>query len=253
MILSSLRIASVAAATLGLVSPLSAAEPSIIAKARALLGTEAALNAVNSVHYTGTLTTTDPVDPTKKTSAPIDIIFQRPDQQRIQASGPRIIEVTALDGYDGWQRQQETADPTKWQQTLLGPDQIKSLRANTIENLTFFRVPPGSSVKLEEAGTASFDGVDCVKLAYTHAPKIAFIRYFEKTTGRLVFTETAAGGTIREEGEIRVNGVRFPKSIVSASKNAAGQIQRVTIEFDKITVNEVFPAKLFQPPTLLAK
>lgn len=246
----SLRFLSTVCAALSVAAGVTAAEPAIIAKARALIGTEAALNAVNSVHFTGILTTSDPVDPSKKTSAPIDIIFQRPDQQRIQASGPRIIEVTALDGYDGWQRQQETADPTKWQQTLLGPDQIKSLRANTLENLSFFRPPAGSGVKVEESGTASFDGVDCVKISYTHAPKIVFIRYFEKTTGRLVFTETAAGGTIRESGEIRVNGIKFPKSIVTTSKNAAGQLQRVTIDFEKVVVNEQFPSSMFNPPAL---
>jgi outer membrane lipoprotein-sorting protein len=249
----SLRLFPTVCAALCLAAGAVAAEPAIIAKARTLLGSEAALNAVTSVHYTGTLTTTDPTDPTKKTSAPIDIIFQKPDQQRIQASGPRIIEVTALDGYDGWQRQQETADPTKWQQTLLGPDQIKSLRANTIENLSFFRPPPGAPVRVEETGTASFDGIDCVKISYTHGPKIVFIRYFEKTTGGLVFTETAAGGTIRESGEIRVSGIKFPKSIVTTSKNAAGQLQRVTIDFDKVVVNEPFPAKMFAPPALLAR
>lgn len=250
---SPLRSLSTVYAALCLAAGAVAAEPAIIAKARALIGTEAALNAVNSVHYTGTLTTLDPTDPSKKTSAPIDIIFQKPDQQRIQASGPRIIEITALDGYDGWQRQQETADPSKWQQTLLGPDQIKSLRANTIENLSFFRPPPGAPVRVEETGTASFDGIDCVKISYTHGPKIVFIRYFEKTTGRLVFTETAAGGTIRESGEMRVNGIKFPKSIVTTSKNAAGQLQRVTIDFDKVVVNESFPAKMFTPPALVGR
>ena len=82
------------------------AEPAIIAKARAFLGSEAALNGVTSIHFVGTLTTEDPVDPKKQTTAPLDIIFQKPDRQRIQASGPRIVEVTAIDGYDGWKRMQ---------------------------------------------------------------------------------------------------------------------------------------------------
>jgi len=250
---SSLRLFPLACAAFVLTSVAIAAEPAIIAKARAFLGPEAALSGVTSIHYTGTLITADPTDATKSSTAPIDIIFQKPDQQRIQANGPRIIEITALDGYDAWQRQQETADPTKWQQTLLGAEQIKRLRANTLENLSFFRGLEARGVKVEEKGSASFDGVDCVKVAFTHGPAIIFYRYFDKATGRLVFTETEAGGTIRESGELRVNGIRFPKTIVTTTKNAAGQLQTVNITFEKITLNETFPASLFSPPTLLSK
>jgi outer membrane lipoprotein-sorting protein len=231
-----------------------AAEPAIVAKARAFVGTEAALNGVTSIHYSGTLITADPTDPKKQASAAIEIFFQKPDQQRIQAIGPKIVEVTALDGYDAWQRQHEVGDPTKWQQTLLGPDQIKRLRANTWENLSFFRGLEAHGGRVEEKGSASFDGVDCAKIAFIHAPNIIFNRYFDKATGRLVFTETEAGGTIRENGEMRVNGVRFPKTIITTTKNATtGQTQTVTITFDKIVLNEPFPAKLFAPPALLSK
>jgi hypothetical protein len=253
MISFSVRSCSAACAALVLTSAALAAEPAIIAKARAFLGTEAALNGVTSIHFVGTLTTEDPVDPAKQTSAPLDLIFQKPDQQRIQASGSRLVEITAIDGYDGWKRLQEAADPTKWQQDYFKPDDIKRLRANTLESLHFFRVPEARGVKVEERGTASLDGVDCVRVAFIHAPGIVFTRYFDKTTGRLVLTETDSGGTIQESGELRVNGVRFPKTIVNKTTDAAGQTRKVTITFDKITLNETFPASLFAPPPLLSK
>jgi len=63
-----------------------AAEPAIIAKARASLGTEAALNAVKSVHFVGTLVTADPADASKQTRAAVEIFFQAPEKQRIQAT-----------------------------------------------------------------------------------------------------------------------------------------------------------------------
>lgn len=253
MISPPVRVFPAACAALVVAAVSSAAEPAIIAKARAFLGPEAALNAVHSLHYTGALITADPADPAKQTTAPVDIVFQKPDQQRIQASGQRIVEVTALDGYDAWRRMQETKDPTKWQQDYLKPDDIKRLRANTLENLHFFRLPAARDVKVEEKGSASFDGVDCVKVAFTHGPSIVFFRYFDKATGRLVLTETEAGGTIRESGELRVNGIRFPKIIVTTTKNDKGQTQKVTIEFDKITLNETFPASHFAPPPLLPR
>lgn len=228
-----------------------AAEPAIIAKARAFIGPEAALNSVHSVHYTGTLVTADPADPTKQTRAAIDIIFQKPEQQRITSTTEKVVEVTALDGYEGWTRLQDPADASKWQQTLLGTEQIKRLRANTWENLSFFRGIERTGGHTEEQGTHTVDGVVCQKIAFIHGPNIVFYRYFDVATGRLVFTETEAGGTIREQGDMVVNGIRFPRSIVTATKNAKGQVHTVTINFEKIEVNETFPPSHFRvpPPT----
>lgn len=233
---------------LGSVMP--AAELPIIAKARAFVGSEAALNGLQSVRYTGTLVTTDPKDPAKETRAAMEIVFQKPEQQRIVATSDKLIEVTALDGYDGWQRIQDAADKTKWKQTLLGTEQIKRLRANTWENLSFFRGIERVGGRVEDQGPATIDGVACQKIAFIHAPNIIFYRYIDTATGRLVLTETESGGTIRESGEFRVNGIRFPKSIITATKNAKGEMQAVTINFDKVTVNEPLAPKEFAVPPL---
>jgi len=253
MIWSPLRIFSAAGAALVCSVLASAAEPAIIAKARARIGTEAAIEAVKSIHYVGTLVTADPADPTKQTRAAIDIVFQKNDRQRISATSDKIIETTALDSYDAWQRKQDAADPTKWQQTLLGPEQIKRLRANTFETLAFFRGLEARGGKIEDLGSATIDGVACQKVAFTHAPNIIFYRYFDKATGRLAFTETEAGGTLREQGEIIVAGLRFPKSLVTTTKNAKDQVQTVTINIEKVTVNETFAASFFAVPGLSTK
>jgi hypothetical protein len=245
---SLVRRASLAASVVCIAAALPAAEPAVIAKARSYLGSEAALNGVKSVHYIGTLVTNDPANPGKETRAKMEIIFQKPEQQRIVATSETTVETTALDGYEGWTRVQAIGDAGKWRQTLLGSEQIKRLRANTWENLGFFRGIERIGGRVEEHGTQSIDGVTCQKLAFIHGPKIAFYRYFDPATGRLVMTETEGGGTIREKGEMTVEGVRFPKSIITTSKNAKGQMVTVTIEFEKITVNEVFPAKLFAVP-----
>ncbi len=241
---------SVLVSAVALVASVRAAEPAIIAKARAFVGSEAALEAVRSVHYVGTLVTSDPADPAKQTRAAMEIIFQKPEQQRIMATSDKTIEVTALDGYEGWQRIQDAADPSKWRQTLLGTEQIKRLRANTWENLSFFRGIERLGGRVEEQGTKEIDGVMCQKIAFIHAPAIVFYRYFDIATGRLVFTETEAGGTIREQGEMIVDGVRFPRSIVTATKNAKGELQTVTINFEKIVLNQAFPAQQFRVPAL---
>ena len=250
MTLSLLRFPLAACAALVAVASAVAAEPAIIAKARAFIGSEAALEGLKSVHFVGTLVTVDPADPKKEVRAAMEIIFQKPDQQQIKSTSDKVIEVTALDGYDGWQRIQDVKDPAKWQQTLLGTDQIKRLRANTWENLSFYRGIERKNGRMEDQGNATIDGVACRKIAFIHAAKIIFYRFFDAATGRLVYTETESGGSIRESGEVRINGLRFPKSIITEMKDSAGAARAVTITFDQITVNETFPNSLFSVPAI---
>lgn len=226
-----------------------------IAKARAAIGPESALEAVQSVHFTGTFTTTekvaDPKDATKTKDETIvlaiDIVFQKPYQQRIIRRSNTVVETTALDGYDAWVRRADAVDAKKWQLSLLDSQQVKRLRANTWENLFFYRGIDRRGGKVDFAGDATVDGKNCAKLVFAHAENIVFTRYFDKATGRLVKTETENGGEIREEGELRAGGLRFPRTLINKSPNG----QTATITFDSVKVNEPFPADTFAVPALL--
>lgn len=229
------------------------AEPAIIGKARSFVGTEAALNAVKSVHFVGSLTKATSADSAKPLRAALELFFQAPERQRIQVISEKITEVTALDGYDGWHRTQENADSGKWTQTLLGADQIKRLRASTWESLSFYRGIETRGGRVEDQGAVVLDGVACQKLAFIYAKDIIFYRFMDSKTGQLVASETESGGMQREGGEIIASGVRFPKTIVTTTKNSAGQVETLTLNFEKITVNEALPASLFAVPGLKVK
>ena len=230
-----------------------AAELAILTKARAYLGPEALLDGVKTVHFFGTLSVTNPSDPTKTTRTAVEFVFQKPDRQRIVKTTGKTVEVTALDGYDAWQRIQVAGDPTKWRQTILSIDQIKRLRAATWESFSFYRGLEQHGGRIEDLGPATADGVACRKVAFIHAPNIVFRRYFALETGRLVYTETETGEIQREQGEIVAGGIRFPKSVKIDTKNAAGQPQTVALDFERITVNETFPDSLFRVPTVATK
>jgi hypothetical protein len=232
-----------------------AAEPAIIAKARAYLGGETALNQVTSLHYVGTLTLDEAVPATGPTppAGAIEIIFQKPSRQRSVITAGKRIEITVLDGYDGWQKVQDPADATRWTLSLMQTDQIKNLRAYVAENLAFFRAVTDRQGAVEDLGAAMADGVACRKIAFVYSPQIAFYRYFDAGTGRLVLTETNQGEAIREEGQIIASGVKFPKTLVTTIKRPDGSAQRATINFEKIVVNEVFPDSLFAMPILGVK
>jgi outer membrane lipoprotein-sorting protein len=226
-----------------------AEEPAIIAKARAYLGSETALNAIKSVKFTGTVTTTDQADASKKTTAAIEIIVQQPDQQRVVARSNRGVETTAVDGYEGWQRFQDGANPQNQRLVVLRPDGVKRLRAQAWENLSFYRGLEKQGGRIEERGDQTIDGVACRKVAFIHTPTIVFVRYFDLATGRLVQTDTDDGGTTREVGEQTVSGVRFPKAMNMAVKGPKGEVQSVHITFEVVTVNESFPDAVFRMPS----
>lgn len=226
-----------------------------IVKARAAIGSESALNAVKSVHFTGVLESTEKVareaDPTKFDEKPIrlaiDIIFQKPYQQRISLRSDKFIETTALDDYDAWARRIEIGKEDQWRLTLLDTAQIKRLRANTWENLSFYRGLDSRGGRVEFQGDATMEGKDCVKIVFVHSEAIVFTRYFEKATGLLVKTVTENGAEIREEGEILVDGVRYPKKLIN--KSPAGTV--TTITFETVKVNEAIPGSEFAVPTML--
>jgi hypothetical protein len=226
-----------------------ASEPAIIAKARAYLGTDAALDAIKSVKFAGTVTTTDATDPAKKTQATIEIIVQQPDQQRVVARSARGVETTAVDGYEGFQRFQDGANPQNQRLVVLRPEAVKRLRAQAWENLSFYRGLEKRGGQMEERGDQTIDGVVCRKVAFIHAPNIVFVRYFDLATGRLVQTDTDDGGTTRESGEQTVSGVRFPKTMSMTVKGPKGEVQDVSIALESVTVNETFPAVVFRIPS----
>jgi len=238
-----------------LASCMSAAEPAIIAKARAYLGTEEALNAVNSVHMIGKMEGGVVGATTPPNVEQVDIVFQKPFQESLKIVTKEQLARKVLDDYNGWQLVQILTagapaefDPTVPQRlTILGLDQIRILRADTWENLEYYRGLEAIGGATEDLGPATIDGIACEKVALRHSDAIVYYRYFDLETGRLVYTETYAGAKIREQGEIIVDGVRFPKTI-TVDEPAGGKPSRTVITIDSVKLNEVFPESFFATP-----
>ena len=211
-----------------------------IARARARLGSESALQGVTSIRFIGT------IEVDGANAAAIDIIFQKPIQQRITVTRPDLVELIALDDYDGWSQRSNPKNPAQWQRTLVDAPQMKRLRAPTWANLHFFRdiEKLRGSVKLD--GDATVDGIACVKLVFTYYDSIVLTRYYDKATARLVKTDTEAGVEIREEGETYANGIRFPHKVSNREKSG----KTITMTFDKVILNETYPASDFAVPAL---
>ena len=213
-----------------------------IARARARLGSESALQGVTSVHFIGTIE----VDGANQRT--MDIIFQKPMQQRFTFTSPELIEVLALDEYDAWQKRTNPKNLTQWQLTLLDANQIKRLRAQAWDNLNFLRGIEKMRGSVKVGGDATVDGLACVKLVFSYSDNIVLTRYYDKATARLVKTETETGVEIREEGEVFVDGIRFARKVRNREKSG----RTVTLSFEKVILNETFPASDFAVPPLQA-
>ena len=227
----------------------------VIAKARAYLGSEATLRAIHSVHFVGTIETVQSAaGASKSVKEAIEIVFQKPYRQRIIRTSSTAVKIIGLDDYDGWQRIQDLKDVNNWQLTLLQPEVVKNLRANTWENLNFFKGIEQRGGSVQVVGPATVNGIATIKVAFTHDPKIIFYRYFDTANGKLVLTQTNLGDRIMEEGEIMVDGLRFPQKVTSIGRatDADGKVVDVpvVITFDKITLNEGFADGFFGVPPM---
>jgi hypothetical protein len=211
-----------------------------IARARARLGSESALLGMTSVRFLGTLDV-DGANPRT-----MDIIFQKPLRQRITLTNADLVEVIALDEYDAWQKRTNPKNPTQWQLTLLDAAQTKRLRAQAWDNLNYFRGIEKLKGSVQLGGDATVDGLACVKLVFIYYDSMVLTRYYDKATARLVKTETETGVEIREEGEMFVDGIRFPRKVINREKTG----RTVTMNFEKIVLNEVHPAADFAVPDL---
>lgn len=246
---TSLRLLLLLGLTAGL---LSADTDAIVNKARAYLGEEAALDAVKSVRYAGTLTTnvTNAAGESQSSTSSIEIVFLAPYYQRIDIVSESRIDTTALDDYEAWNRIENPADASQWRMTLLDVGQVRRLRANTWENLAYFRGIEKAGGKLHDLGMVDLNGQQVHKLGYDHGHGIVFFRYIDPTTGKLLLSETDNGAQIVENGENFVSGVRFPEEIVTSSSRPDGSTQMVKVVFDSILVNPEIDRSLFRVPSI---
>ena len=178
------RVLGAAAGLAGATAVRAQTADQIIAKARAYLGGEAALDAVRSVHFVGTMETQEfTAAGPKPAKYAIEIIFQKPYQQRITKTSATIVETTGLDDLEAWVRIEDVTNQSRWRLSLLTPDMVRKLRANTWENLNFFKGIEQRGGRVEVLGPATIDGVATVKVAFIHEPGIVFNRYFDLASG----------------------------------------------------------------------
>ncbi len=211
----------------------------IIAKARQHIGSEEALDSIKSIHFKGKFIATN-----RGTEGLIEILFQKPFQQRLDVFEGESVLTTALNGYDGWNRRFSTTNPKSWDLEILSADDLKRMRANTHDNLFFFTGLEKLRGKIVDEGVVNKDGREAHVLVFRYDAKIFYKRYFDVKTGDLISTINDQGLEIKEVGQMVVDEVRFPEKVVSLIN---GEIVN-TVEFTEIILNEDFDSTYFDLP-----
>ncbi len=225
------------------------AAEAVITRARAFLGDERALSEIRSLRYRGTIEFKDEngaVVP--DASGSLELILQRPQQQRMVRTNARLRETIALDDLTGWMRVESLDQPGRSRLKILELGELRRLQANTFENLAFYRGHEQRGGSVELRGVQTIDGREADSVAFNHPHGITFIRHFDQQTGRLLLTEMSFGGSVREEGELVVAGVLFPRRMHTSSRTRDGKPYSVTVTIEEVEVNKTYGSELFEAP-----
>lgn len=179
--------------------------------------------------------------------------MKAPDSLRSEATVQGLTQVQAWDGKEAWQISpfQGRKDPER-----LSADDAKALADDAyISGALIDAAAKGS--KVEYLGTEDIDGTQAHKLKVTlKSGNIEYVyldpdHFLEIRTVAQRKVRGAESESISDYGDYeQVNGVYFPFSIASHSKDGGGDVQ-ITIE--KAQANEPIDAALFAFPSKPAK
>ncbi|MCH6258366.1 hypothetical protein MLD52_17530 [Puniceicoccaceae bacterium K14] len=209
--------------------------------ARSYLGGSDKLDAIKSLNYQGTMLYAD------GNTGFADIVFQKPSFQKFEATIAEYKETSGLDDTEAWHLLENLGDETSRSLSLYGVEEILNMKASVWEYLNFYKRLEGRGKRVIYEGREFVNGNECVVLTYDHSDGIWFRRYFDVTTGRVVQTFSNKGALFVEEGEMIVDGIRFPKKLTTSfvTLEEAGSIE---IVYSKIEINKKFDKAIFKLP-----
>ena len=210
----------------------------VISKARAFVGPEDKLEAIDVLFYQGILKPENGAS-----DRLISLLLEKPARQRLEITQGSSRITMVVNDAEGFMTE-ENLDTGTSRTVALPLDQVRLFKANAKENLYFFRFPASAQVRAKYLGEQQFRGETVDAVRYLHPNGIVFFRYFNPETGDLVATQTDTDTINVEKGEMRVDGLRFGKEVLSFE----GDEQVHTITFDRVQVNPEIVDGLFDYP-----
>jgi hypothetical protein len=230
---------------IALATPLFAAGPkvrAIVERARATVGTEAALDALVTLQMSGWI---EPAE-SKMPSATILIISRKPCSQRLEVKVDDMVETTILDGDSGCIIRSNLNDQEKRSQIrTMTDEELKRVAFSTRQFFSFYGADFKSGERIQYQGIEQRRGVRCHKLLYSYPDGISTTRYFAVNDDTLVSTITDKGVESVEVGERIIDGIKFPKRV----EYYEGNKMLHTVVISQVEVNKPLKASIFTIPT----
>lgn len=214
---------------------------STIKLARSYLGDSNKLDSISSIHYKGSLLYSS------GDLGTIEMVYQKPMKQRMVAVIGDRKEVSVLNNSEGWTTFERVIDSVPLSMEIFDPIRILIMQASVREAFGFFKKPNTRNGEITYEGRESVKGHECIVLTYHHGDGIAFRRFIDAETGQVRRTLDSKGVEYSEEGEILVEGIRFPKKMVSTFSTAIGS-QTMEFAYSSIKLNQKLPESDFIMP-----
>lgn len=214
-----------------------------INQARAYLGGEAALKAVEGIQYRGKVILYQGETPMEGN---VILTFQKPYSQKIEFIFADQSMVTGFSGYEGYEYVERTDPDGETVRNIrsIGGSELRRNKAASIENLSFFKPFALSRETIKDHGLVEFDGVSARKIDFIHWGMIVFTRYFDSATGDLIKSELDTGIVTIETGEIISEGIRFSDHVEGIMK---GEVL-YEMNFEEIIINPEIEDTFFDYP-----
>ncbi len=214
---------------------------STIELARSYLGDGDKLDSIKSIHYKGSLlySTGD--------LGSIEMVYQAPMRHKMVAVVNNREEVSVLDGSEGWTSYKRVGDSVFLGMEIFDPVRILIMQASVRDSLGFYQAPKTRNGAISYEGKETINGHECNVLTYDYGDSIGYRRYIDAETGQLRKTLDSKGVEYFEEGEIVVDGIRFPKKLISTFPTAIGS-QTMEFAYSEVVVNKLLPDSDFVMP-----
>ncbi len=214
-----------------------------IAKARAYLGSEASLQAVQTLRYTGVIVVAS------GDSGTVDIVFKKPSSQQIISAVSGMKEVSTLKRTEAWQKLERHDEPGSWTLNFYEAEDILRMQANVRDQFDFMAPPSTRTGKVHFVGEHEIDGRKTRALRYDHGRSRFFVHFVDIETGRVLRSVNDLGMVFMKTGERIVEGIRFPEKVVTRFRTPLG-VETLEVSYSKITVNEKIDDAIFDMPLL---
>jgi hypothetical protein len=211
----------------------------VIDRARATVGSEAALDGLVTLQLVGSLEPTDPDMP----SATLLIIARKPASQRLEIKVDDIVETTLLNGDKGCIIRSNLNAGVSQMRDLVGPERERVLYS-TRQFFNFYRPNFKNGEKVHLEGIENHRGQRVYKLVYQYPEGLQTTRYFSVEDDTLVATITENGVESIGIGSQSAEGIKFSREI----EYYEGERKLHTILLHEVKVNKPLAAGIFEMP-----